>query len=219
MDEVVTKITNTIKNVDTKGSTMKISNIPPPPPVKAPTMPKIPKNVKSMDFMTFIKIFLIIIILAILGFNVFTYLAKGTDMITYIVQEYGSWIPESIKKTINLTEKGTKLGLDVTAGTVNSAVNVIEKTAGLKNNKVKQSVNTNSKNLNKAINIGNNVSTSSPPEDNTDSEIQQSKKPGWCYVGSDRNFRSCVRVGVNDKCMSGDIFPTKNICINPSLRE
>lgn len=211
MDEVVTEITNSVKNINTGQASVKISNIP---EVKVPTMPKI--SVKSTDFMTFIKIFLIITILALLGFNVFTYLAKGTDMITYIVQEYGSWIPESIKKTLNLTEKGTKLGLDITAGTVDSAVNVIEKTAGLK---TQTPSSQNSQNLSRALNVGNNTMSPSSKADSSDSEIQKAKKPGWCYVGSDRKFRSCVKIGVNDQCMSGDIFPTKDICINPSLRE
>ena len=43
-------------------------------------------------------------------------------------------------------------------------------------------------------------------------------KAGWCYIGEDRGFRSCSQVGVNDKCMSGDIFPSQEICINPNLR-
>jgi hypothetical protein len=43
-------------------------------------------------------------------------------------------------------------------------------------------------------------------------------KSGYCYIGEDRGFRSCIRVGENDQCMSGDIFPTMDICINPNLR-
>ena len=41
---------------------------------------------------------------------------------------------------------------------------------------------------------------------------------GWCYVGQDRGFRTCSEVGVNDTCMSGDIFPSREICMNPNLR-
>jgi hypothetical protein len=44
------------------------------------------------------------------------------------------------------------------------------------------------------------------------------KKKGYCYIGEDRNFRSCVKVSQHDICMSGDIFPTREICINPNLR-
>lgn len=57
--------------------------------------------------------------------------------------------------------------------------------------------------------------------DDSYSAIQMSKtssKSGWCFIGEDRGFRSCIRVGENEKCMSGDIFPSQEICINPNLR-
>jgi hypothetical protein len=41
---------------------------------------------------------------------------------------------------------------------------------------------------------------------------------GFCYIGEDRGFRSCISVGSGDTCMSGDIFPTQAVCINPKLR-
>lgn len=44
-------------------------------------------------------------------------------------------------------------------------------------------------------------------------------KNGWCYIGTDRGTRTCSQVGANDMCMSGDIFPSQDICMNPSLRE
>ena len=57
--------------------------------------------------------------------------------------------------------------------------------------------------------------------DDSYSAIQMSKsssKSGWCFIGEDRGFRSCIQVGDNDKCMSGDIFPSQEICVNPKLR-
>ena len=60
-----------------------------------------------------------------------------------------------------------------------------------------------------------------PVSNDTDDPIQsQSKtKSGSCYIGTDKGFRNCVSVGEGDKCMSGDIFPTLEMCINPKLRE
>ena len=61
-----------------------------------------------------------------------------------------------------------------------------------------------------------------PEPDDSGSLTQQSRSPpksGYCYIGEDRGFRSCIKVGEGDKCMSGDIFPSKEICINPNLRE
>lgn len=45
-----------------------------------------------------------------------------------------------------------------------------------------------------------------------------SGKKGWCLIGTDKGIRSCVEIGINDTCMSGDIYPRKDVCINPSLR-
>lgn len=42
--------------------------------------------------------------------------------------------------------------------------------------------------------------------------------PGYCYIGEDRGFRSCIKVTPDMKCMSGDIFPTMDVCVNPRLR-
>lgn len=53
--------------------------------------------------------------------------------------------------------------------------------------------------------------------DSSESRIQ-SGKPGWCFIGSDNLSRSCAEIGVNDMCMSGEIYPTKDVCINPNLR-
>jgi hypothetical protein len=51
------------------------------------------------------------------------------------------------------------------------------------------------------------------------SSVQTVKaKAGWCFVGEERGFRNCVEVGENDKCLSGDIFPTNAVCVNPRLR-
>lgn len=46
-----------------------------------------------------------------------------------------------------------------------------------------------------------------------------SNKVGYCYVGTDRGYRSCIEVNDTDNCISGDVFPTMDICINPNLRQ
>jgi len=61
-----------------------------------------------------------------------------------------------------------------------------------------------------------------PKPDDATSSLQMNKpksKAGYCYIGEDRGFRSCIKVEEGDVCMSGDIFPTHAVCINPNLRE
>ena len=40
---------------------------------------------------------------------------------------------------------------------------------------------------------------------------------GFCYIGYDRQ-RECTTVSEGDVCMSGQIFPTLEVCMNPHLR-
>ena len=66
------------------------------------------------------------------------------------------------------------------------------------------------KNKNKKANI---------KSDTSDSVIQKKAgKGGWCFIGEQDSVRSCVKVTANETCMSGNIFPSRDICVNPSLR-
>jgi len=56
-------------------------------------------------------------------------------------------------------------------------------------------------------------------EDEDRSFIQKRGKSGFCYIGTENGIRNCINVGVNEQCMSGDIFPTMAVCVNPNLRE
>ena len=55
-------------------------------------------------------------------------------------------------------------------------------------------------------------------DDATSSTQIPRSKSGYCYIGEDRGFRSCIEVSQDMKCMSGDIFPTMDVCVNPRLR-
>jgi hypothetical protein len=60
--------------------------------------------------------------------------------------------------------------------------------------------------------------TNSYIEDSNTSSIQQKGGKGFCYIGEDKGTRVCASVEESDSCMSGNIFPTKDMCINPKLR-
>ena len=40
----------------------------------------------------------------------------------------------------------------------------------------------------------------------------------YCYVGEDDGLRTCIAISDADKCMSGDIFTSEKVCVNPNLR-
>ena len=164
----------------------------------------------------YILYFLIVVILLFLGFNLFGYLGEGADnlkdLFVQILKFFGYSVGETTKKTISESQKGTKLATDVVGDSIKDAVDVSEKALGISNTpSLKQDVNVNKKKSPNVI-----------IPDSSDSMLQTSKakkKAGYCYIGEDRGFRSCVKVSKDDVCMSGEIFPSQQICVNPSLRE
>lgn len=168
---------------------------------------------------------LIILILAFLGFNLFDYLGNVTQffantfgpIIGAIAKFFGIAVGETTKTVTSVAATGIKTGVDITAGTIEKGADVLEKT--LSGGYSKNNIDTS---LDVALNKERKKPSNEPMPDESGSSTQANKtakKSGFCYIGEDRGFRSCVKVNEGDECMSGDIFPTRDICINPNLRE
>ena len=41
-------------------------------------------------------------------------------------------------------------------------------------------------------------------------------KVNWCLVGEYQGKRGCIEVDDDSKCMSGQVFPSQNMCLNPT---
>jgi hypothetical protein len=168
---------------------------------------------------------LLIIVLAFLGFNIFSYLAVGTQDVASLFSNISSKFAELLGTTVSKT-------VDVSAAGATGVVNVVENTieqaipqiasSSQQPSTVEKQVQEQENTLNKALNNAEqNIPTGQVEADDSYSSIQMNKstgKSGWCYIGEDRGFRSCMEVGPNDQCMSGDIFPTSAVCVNPNLR-
>jgi len=55
-------------------------------------------------------------------------------------------------------------------------------------------------------------------EDASYTKEQKSTEAGFCYIGYDNGQRDCIDIYEGDVCMSGQIFSSLDICINPKLR-
>ncbi len=184
---------------------------------------------KSITWYTWI---ILILILSFLGFNIFVYLAKGTQGITdffspiinYILNLFGM---VGIQLVDN-TAEGTKTVVNTTANVVNTGLsNLQEKLPDVKHggtpvqNSIPQPDVMKNNSLNQTLNKREikKESNFNYEADDTNSNIQKGpSKSGYCYIGEDKGYRSCVYVKDSDTCMSGDIFPTNDICVNPNLR-
>lgn len=61
-------------------------------------------------------------------------------------------------------------------------------------------------------------------EDNISNKIRYNKNKladydGYCYIGYDNGQRECTEIDKGDVCLSGEIFPSQEICMMPKLRE
>ena len=182
----------------------------------------------GVNMWTIIKYILIVLILAFLGFNIFSALGKGVDstkgFLGPFLQSLGFGVGETVKQTVNTAADGTNLAVDVAAGTVDDAVTLMEKSVGVKDvqfNRIDDPTTSTQEVLNKAAKKQKDKQNVPEPDDATSrTQVDPgARKAGFCYIGEDRGFRSCIKVGEGDQCMSGDIFPTREICVNPSLRE
>jgi len=196
-------------------------------------------KIKNISVVTWI---LIIFILAFLGFNVFAYLAEGTQEVTGVFSPFIKSITNLIRgitgQTLNVAAEGGKAVVNATGDLTNAGLNGVQELgkaiepnnapSSLKNGQVpskNQVDNVTNNALNKALNTAQMRKKQTQQNgmdyeaDEANSSIQGGGKSGWCYIGEDRGFRSCALVGVNDTCMSGDIFTSQEICVNPNLRQ
>ncbi len=178
-------------------------------------------SLKSINVTTWIIIFLI---LAFLGFNIFVYLAKGTQDITSffapLIEKIFGTTASVTGQVVDVSAEGAKAVVSGTAGAIDTSLTAVQNVSApssLKTQSVIQQPDVTTNNtLNKALN--NSQQDQDYEAIEASSSVGGSGKSGWCYIGEDRGFRSCAQVGANDQCMSGDIFPSNELCINPNLR-
>jgi hypothetical protein len=179
---------------------------------------------------------LVLLLLALIGFNVFTYL---DDITAWFSETFGAPFRtvarflgyaaiDTAHTTVDVTAQGTKSAVDIAAGAATSGIDVLQQTIDQKGQDQDQDQDQDQAQKGQGQDMSSNAglqralshAKKQPPQpDDATSRTQRTGKSGYCYIGEDRGFRSCIKVGEEDTCMSGDIFPTHAICINPRLRK
>ena len=44
------------------------------------------------------------------------------------------------------------------------------------------------------------------------------QKSGYCFIGNLNDVRYCSEISAKNKCLSGEIFPSMDLCINPNIK-
>lgn len=146
-------------------------------------------------------------------------------LITSLIPWTLDWIKNkyyTIVAPISNTPTNNETPVNTTSTSFDNTVGLMENSIGKANvkfNRIDDPNTTTQKAIQNAIKSRPKETTPSADEAGSSTQQLRSRKSGYCYIGEDRGFRSCTYVGEGDTCMSGDIFPTNAICINPNLRE
>ncbi len=170
------------------------TSAPDPSIFEEPTVFKEPKSINTDNAFFYIKILFLVLLISLLGLNVYYYMTEGVTLFT-------KFFGDGLENTEENTERGAK--------TIEHALE----------EKKEEDDYTPSK-LEKTLDEPREKNEPTPsPDLSNEADIQLAKKAGYCYVGTLNKKRTCIEIDENDKCMSGDIFPTRDICVNPNLRK
>jgi hypothetical protein len=172
-------------------------------------------NSSSTSYWFIFKIILAIIIIGLLVLNLYSYFIYGVDGFTFLFSD----IPNQENTEENSLEKLKKSD--------QNASNIEDNSINTKKNKIANNIEI------EAVKMARNQKKMSSDIENTIENKNKknkhykannvatnvNKKAGYCYVGSDRNVRTCVEVSDENTCMSGEVFPTRDLCINPKLKD
>lgn len=186
----------------------------------------------------FIRFIFIVLLLGFAGFNAFKEMGLITDDVVNFVRPLTDSVTGLLgsvsKHFISTTSEGTRTGIDILSGAAKSGVNLVDDQvtgkAGHISSEGPNVVPSSGGGTAKqeaararalTMKTGAQLDEAVPAPDEATSVTQKGKtsgKAGYCLVGEDRGNRSCAYVNEIDTCMSGNIFPSKDKCINPSLR-
>jgi len=162
-----------------------------------------------------IMLLTVVLILSLLGINIFTIfgnlLQQIIDIFNPVVSKglsnLGYASGTVIDKTSDILADSSKVGIDILHDTVGSVGDLLVKASG-----------NSGKNIDIAINQPLKIAPQQPSPDASSSPIQNAPtKNSWCLVGEYNGARGCVSVSDQDKCLSGQVFPSQQMCLNPTL--
>ena len=173
------------------------------------------------DFKTWLIVILVFVLMfSYLGINVLVLLGDTmqnfVDFVSPVITEFliltGYSTGSVINKTADVVSDTAKETIDIAEGAVQNVGDLLMD-AGKKRR--------NSNELDDTVQRHKgSEKTPEPVPDAPENTIQKpitSSKYNWCLVGEYQNKRGCMPITESDKCLSGQVFPTQKMCLNPNI--
>jgi hypothetical protein len=171
----------------------------------------------NKNFIIYALLFLLV--LSFLGINLLNIVGNGLQdiisifgpAIAQILSVFGYTAGNLIDKSADVVTDVSKTGIDVAGGALHSV-------GGLLKNASQPNINEEAK---RALdNPTAPLRYNTPKPDSASNPIQNpisSAKTSWCLVGEYEGRRGCIEIGDQDKCLSGQVFPQQQMCLNPTM--
>jgi|UniRef100_A0A6C0DY07 hypothetical protein len=158
-----------------------------------------------------IVVLILIVILSLLGINIFSFVGDVlqqfinvfSPLFSNALTGFGRVSGTALNASSNVIADTSKTGIDILNGTVQSVGDLLIKSHD--QNKINQPPM---------------VARDPPqPADTTNPIVSAAvaNKNKWCLVGEYNGKRGCISITDSDKCMSGQVFPSQQLCLNPNL--
>jgi len=156
--------------------------------------------------------FLGINLLNVLG-NILQYIVQITKpLIIYILSFFGYTAGTILTTTADVVGDTVITGVDIAQESVKSAGELLKDTSRTSSPNLDQSINKGSKPVKYDVNEPEPAKTSNPVV-----SAAGGAKKSWCLVGEHMEKRACIEIDEYDKCMSGQIYPSQKMCLNPTM--
>tara|TARA_B110000967_G_scaffold147109_1_gene150610 strand:+ start:91 stop:843 length:753 start_codon:yes stop_codon:yes gene_type:complete len=167
-----------------------------------------------------------LLILSFLGINLLMILGNWMQvviqifgpLVSQILSVFGYTTGTVLDKTEDVVSAVAKTGIDIAGGTVQSVADLLKK-ASIDNvdpksrSQLDQSLSSSGSTKKPSFTLN------EPEADDGNGTIQKpitAGKSQWCLVGDYQGKRGCVGVDDAAKCMSGQVFPSQQLCLNPT---
>jgi hypothetical protein len=179
-----------------------------------------------------IVVLTVLLVLSFLGINLLASMGNLLQTIsnvfgplfTQILSVFGYTAGTVIDKSTDVVTDVAKSGIDLAGDTIQSAAELLK--AASRGNVAADAVNQldNSFKYGNSSNLDNVINNSKPGLNQPvpDASVDPIQKPitagkvNWCLVGEYQGKRGCIEVDDDSKCMSGQVFPSQNMCLNPT---
>ena len=175
----------------------------------------------GIDNKTIIIVLLVLLSLSFLGINLLTIFGDLIKtivdilgpLVSQILSIFGYTTGSIINKTADVVGDVAKTSVDIAEGSVQSVGNILRDAS-------RPNVDSRAtSSLDTALNVQGGTTGGQPAPTPSESPITKpitANKAGWCLVGEYEGKRGCISVTEYDKCLSGQVYASRDQCLLPS---